>query len=341
MIIKLNPTLIPRSFDTNLRHQQIEDLDMNFVGNIKYNQQLRYDDPNNKCNEFQKVENNIPDDADLFHTNYITYLEQCYAKHYTPVVSPDLFWNIIMGELATHVKENDVIYHDTFTTSDEKTDIIIENADLQKISIENLIKAIRPYVPANIDDFLPEFSNPLTGSSLSIMANFLDMVSPYYNYRMYCCGFPRIDLRGTKDDWELLRSTINKISPIFQDHAGSYMKIIHDCIDDVINYFDNPNDELWKNMFVITNCGSGHQTEISGWLTKLYLDEQSSPRYSENFPTNIAKIHYKQLNTNREYDMFFGLFSSKISNEGIMEPSFSYSIAEKNPLYENFDLINN
>ena len=82
------------------------------------------------------------------------------------------------------------------------------------------------------------------------------MVSPYYNYSMFCCGFPAIDVRGDKADWVRLKNSWTEIGKLFTKHQ-SYIGVIEVLLDEICKSLDNAG--FWKKMFALDHCGSGHQ----------------------------------------------------------------------------------
>jgi len=74
---------------------------------------------------------------------------------------------------------------------------------------------------------------------------------------------------------------------------------------------------------------SGHQTEVKGWITEMFI-KVPRPGYVDNFPTNVAKVSYKFLDTNQNFELKYGLFSSNIK-DGFLIPDFGYIINEQLP----------
>lgn len=293
----------------------------------------------------QKIKRLLPvrdnlEAADYHHSNYMEYLETAWANHYGVVFTPDIMWYTLIGELVQIVADEPKKYAELFTTTpDQKQDIIIRSGDLEVMPINDLMEAIKRVVPTKTEVFLPEFSTTTERSRQAVYASFADIVSPYYNYSMFCCGIPYVDVRGTQDDWQKIVDNWEAVAKLVPGHDDFFANSLN-TLKEIVNQFDGPDPEFWKKMFYLKECGSGSQTELFGWFTEFFR-KQPRPRFSENFSTHIAKVCYKQLNTNLEYEMYQGLFTSKLNGD-LLEPEFGYIVYNRpeKPVVEDYDPYN-
>ena len=258
-----------------------------------------------------------------YHDNYLCYLEKCWADHQVAVVTPDIFWNMILCELAQVVVKSPEKYRALFTDSDDKKEIVVYTSDPYVIPLDSIIGELKRLVPTNVDEFLPTFSTSTIRSTFAQYAAFADMCSPYYNYSMFCCAIPAIDVRGTSEDWYKIVDHIETLRQYFPD-LSAYFKIIHTLFTAIA--IDSSKLYVWENMFNLEKCGSGSQVEVVGWITKLFV-ERPKLAYSRNFSTHISKVKYKNLNTDKKYTMSQGLFFSNLI-DGILVPEFGYIVNE-------------
>ncbi len=270
------------------------------------------------------VSDNIPNDAGMYHKNYLGYLSKCWNDHLGVVISPDHIWFTLLNELATIVKENAEKYRYLFSDSKEKQTIIIVTNELVVMPIGELIASLKKLVPENVDEFLPKFSISTERSIHACNATFCDLVSPYYNYCMMMCGIPLIDVRGTLDDWNVLYAAWTNLAKFFPDEQVYFAKV-ETTIENCINHINDQS--WWLNIFSLERCGSGSDVEVCGWFTNLFK-EVPSLRYISNYPTGISKVNYKQLNTNIDYEMQNGLFFSMLEND-LMVPDFGNIISTR------------
>lgn len=263
------------------------------------------------------------------HKSFLTYLETAYNFHKGIVIRPDDFWYIMLAELASVVKKRPEDFSSLFTNSPEKKDVIIFNADPVDMRFDTLIDALRDLVPSNTDAFLPQFSTSNQMTKLAFYASFADMVSPYYDYMMLLCGIPKIKIMGDSDQYQSMCSKISEISLIFigDEAVTKYLTRIHELFSEIAAAVANDDIEFFKRIFTLEKCGSGSQVEVNGWIKRMYMDEKVRPGYVENFPTNVSVVEYKNLDTNKNYKKYVGLFGSS-EDDGFLVPEYGYFINE-------------
>jgi hypothetical protein len=263
------------------------------------------------------------------HTNYMEYLQMAWGGHYGVIMSPDIFWFILLNESASHIKNNSEHYRSLFTTASEgKVDIVVPTADPQLISLDLIASELKRLVPTDIDTFLPEFTTSTVSSKFAFKAAFADAMTPYYNYMMLLCGIPKIEIQGTLEDWNKLSDGIDKLKSLLNkdENISAYFDKVQNISKSIISNFESPSAEFWKNMFSLERCGSGGQVDVKGWIVDLYI-EKPRPAYVNNFPTNTAKVPYKLINTGQNFELSYGLFSSNIE-DGFLVPDFGFIINE-------------
>ena len=85
----------------------------------------------------------------------------------------------------------------------------------------------------------------------------------------------------------------------------------------------------WQNMFKAVKCGSGSQTEVEGWFTKLFRGGAGkAPRYASNYAPHVAKVDYDLIDTGQTFTMLQGLFGSTLGPNGIAVPEFGTLVFE-------------
>lgn len=257
-----------------------------------------------------------------FHKNYMEYLQKAWGDHLSIVISPEIVWYTLLCELAAIVKADPEKYRDVFTTSKEKQNIIVVTAELVVMPLNQMVDLLRHVVPTNTSKFFPEFSTSTERSIWACNAAFADMCSPYYNYMMLLCGFPSIDVRGDKEDWENLVQSWNNLKDIV---PGQWHQQVAKILSDIYASLDDA--AFWKGMFRLEKCGSGSQVEVCGWWANLYVT-QPKVAYPENYAPHVSIVSYRQLNLQKDYEMRVGLFLSKQEDEFLI-PDFGYVVHEK------------
>lgn len=262
-------------------------------------------------------------EAQHYHANYMSYLEKCWADHLGVVITPDIVWYTLLCEVAAMVKTAPNSFRSLFTKSDKKEDIIVFSDSVIVMPLDTLTAALKEKVPTDTDSFFPEFSTRTPRSFHAFQAAFCDMCSPFYNYMMYCCNIPMVDVRGTMDDWKTLEDKWRALAKIIG--ASAWTKKVSEVLASLVQNFSDK--EFWKKIFAIKHCGSGGQIEVFGWFTDLF-QVQPQVRYVENYSPHVSMVKYKQLNLGQDFEMSVGIFGSKMENEFLV-PDFSYVVHEK------------
>jgi hypothetical protein len=267
---------------------------------------------------------NIPENSEVYHKNFLEYLEYCWGNHLGVVIKPDIIWHILLCELSLIVKSDSEKYRHIFTTSNEKKEITVISGDLITMPVVDLFNLLKKEIPTNTDDFLPEFTTSGIRSRHAFYTSFCDMCSPFYDYSMKMCGIPLIDVQGTSEDYLLMSQKWNNLSKLFTNHKV-YMNKVQKTLDDCFANLSNVS--WWTEMFKLEECGSGHQVEIFGWITDLFL-KTPEIRYSKNFSSCVSSFDYTQLDTGKKYKMQDGLFFSR-KEEDFLVPNFGFTVHEK------------
>jgi len=279
----------------------------------------------NKRNKIQSlfyVEDNL--EGEFAHKNYLEYMLAAWDSHYGIIVSPDIIWYTLQCELTSIVATHPDTYRSLFTTSDKKEEVMVFSESLTVMPLQRLMAALVEKIPSDVKAFLPEFTTSTQRSVLARYAAFADMVSPYYSYMMFCCGFPAIDVRGDLSDWQKLRANWNELGKLFTKHQDYVTRV--DAILEKLCLSLN-DATFWKEMFELENCGSGHQYYVNGWINDL-LEQKVDVRMVQNYPSHISTVAYTQVNTKKDYEMKQGLISSR--KDGIfLVPDFGYIVYEK------------
>jgi len=270
------------------------------------------------------LHDNIPEEAQAYHRNYVGYLQRCWKDHLGIVITPDILWYTVLSELVLIVQANVENHRHLFSTNKDKQDIIVLTGDPEVMPLSLLAEALKKRVPTDSKLFLPEFSTTTARSRHSFRAVFCDMCSPYYNYSMMSCGFPAIDVQGEAADYEKVHENYVKLVKLFPTER-EYMSKVAKQLKEIIT--KRNNSAFWKGIFNLERCGSGGQVLLSGWWTNLYK-ETPKVRYPENYSAHIAKVPYKNLDSNREFEMQDGLFFSRMNGD-FLEPNFGFIVHEK------------
>lgn len=276
---------------------------------------------------------NIAGDASLYHRNYLEYLQACWGDHLGIVITPDIVWFTLLSELAGLVREDAETYRSLFTREPEKQRIVVDTDDPVVMPLNRLVAALRDYVPTDTALFMPEFSTTSQRARHARYAAFCDLCSPYYNYGMLLCAFPAIQVQGDVDDWTRMAGQWKSLHETFsaihgserartERWMGNVQATLERCVDRI------EDSRWWEAMFKLERCGSGHQSEVSGWFRDFFRVQPKGPAYVQNFPTNVARVDYTEDAMQRDFQLQEGLFFSYQEGD-FMVPDFGYTVHER------------
>lgn len=325
-IINLNLSLTQ---ERSNRQKTKEDLESRFFseGAVKSS----YSDKTVTYTE-ELIHNYIPD-ADIYHNNYLEYLQTCYANHYGYVIAPHTFWYSIVAEIAQYVVTHPESYRSVFTDSAEKKEIMIPCGGFDEpLRIYDIYDKLVTLVPIDTSIFLPEFSTTTIESKAATLGAFLETASPYYSYIMYACGFPKVRFDGTEEDWIKMTTNIQKLTELFLPFKDQtitrYLIKVFRFVADVAQAAAAKNINFFNTIFTQKRCGSGSQHFVNGlYPNAMYIE---LPKQLEvcNFSQHITKVPYtiSARGMQQRYKMIFALSHSNIDPDGIAVPQFGSAV---------------
>lgn len=252
----------------------------------------------------------LAEDVFQYHTGYLEYLEYCWSKHRGIIISPDIIWNIILSELAQAVIGDAEHYRNLFTDSDEKKRIIVQYDNPYDIPLDKVYAELEHLVPTDTEVFQPEFTTTTETAKFCNRAAFAEMCSPYYDYCTFCCGFPRISVRGEQDDYKKISERFNKIAGLENFATGKEGPWIARAKKTLEDLADNYGSKFFfENMCFFERCGSGSELEAAGWITKLFREEPSLRKVA-NFTAGMNEVRWTNLSLDMKMIMKSGLLYS-------------------------------
>lgn len=276
-------------------------------------------------------------DHERTQTGFVNVVAEAYSSHLGLVLHPHDIWYVVLSNIASIVGEHPNSYKGLYTVSDEKQEILVMQDDPHDINIEALISALGERMPVDISMFLPELSTATPQAKLAMSAAVLDAAKHFYNYGMFCCGIPFIDLRGTSEDWNLLISCINDINveiaklerPQLAQKLSKYLRDVNSVIAQIAESFNADQSEFFSNIFTQKNVGSGGDLQITGWICDLYHNAKPGVLI-RSFHDAVSSFPYKNVTTGQHFMMFHGAFGSNVV-DGAIEIVYDHVTVEYKP----------
>jgi hypothetical protein len=269
----------------------------------------------------------------MFHTlGFVGLLSEAYSTHLPVVVAPHDFWFIANTELAAIVAKNPEQFRHVFTANASgKETLMIPTGDVTRIDYMLLADMLEKKIPnREISELLIPGLTTIDASVFhALCATLADTCQHYYNYMTFCCGIPKIKVRGEESDYRLLAAASRRLAEIFEfsEDAVIYYDRIAGLFDRMADSFtsDDPAT-FWRDIFSQRNVGSGGEKEIDGWISDFFTDR---PSKLESYETSIAAVPYQNLETQNEYLSLVGAFTALQDSEGFWRVNFQEAVFQK------------
>lgn len=278
-------------------------------------------------------------DHELTQTGFINVVANAYSRHIGLVVNPHDIWFVILTNVVTLIKNNPDQFKSIFSKSDEKQLLLTPQDHEVDINVEALIDLLKEAAPVDISMFLPEFSGSTPEARLALCASVLDMTQHYYDYGMFCCGIPAIDLRGPREDWMAICFAITNITKAVEESGAvqhaitpitKYLNGALDIASNILLSFEQDTTEFWNDIFTKNNVGSGGDLEVNGWICDLYHNVERGSLI-RSFHDAVSKFPYKNVSTGQHFMMVHGAFGSNVE-DGFITTVYDHITIEYTPI---------
>lgn len=242
-----------------------------------------------------------------------------FSRHYPLVLSPDSVWLTISQGLANHINKFPEDVRKKFVAHEGKVQIVIQRDNFIKGSQDNdwegafeeFSSRIKEHIgPANHSMIVSDFTTTGPTERAASEVVLMDAMKSYFEYGcVTCCGIPNIELLGTVEDWEKLRSKVN--GWVFEGRADLswWTTPLKRILDEFVQAAKGIIDPQWWESFYKENSsgGSGAKSKISGWINWLFP-------YTQDYGNKLER-NEKVGVTGLEY------------GDGIEEPDYPSSIS--------------
>lgn len=269
----------------------------------------------------------------MFHTlGFVGMLSKAYSAHLPVVVAPHDFWFIANSELAAIIAKNPEQFRHVFSSQESgKETLMIPTGDVTRIDYAALVDLLEQKIPnTEIKELMiPGLTTIDASVFYALCATMADTCQHYYDYMTFCCGIPKIKVRGEESDYRLLAAASHRMAEIlsFSEEAAGYYSRIAGRFDQMAESFKSENPKkFWQDIFSQKNVGSGGQKDIDGWIRDFFTKR---PARLESFNTSIAVVPYKNMETQNEYLSLVGAFTAFQDAEGFWRLSFQEAVFQK------------
>ncbi len=257
-------------------------------------------------------------DADLVNLGYHAFfngMHIAYAEHRPFVLSPDIIWLLISQGFAKHINNHSEKLRHHFVNFNSKLSLMVSD---DRIDLDNpdspweeifseLTENIEKHVGKEVVETLTsDFSTSTHTEKIASQITIMEAVKSYfqYNYTYAVCGIPELTLEGTTDDWEKVKSKVEKLKKY---ELEWWIDELIPILDEFIEASKKTiNLEFWRNMFKYhTPDDYGEPEIIDGWIIKFfpydkYGNKTKAPIWRDlaadtNLPEELVKVDLSYL----------------------------------------------
>lgn len=226
----------------------------------------------------------------------VTSVYDAFYKHYPLKLNPNVIWLTILQGFGTYVNRHAEALRSKFVNHDGQKLILIIRQDFHYNSPLNDWPSVFPQFASEIEaETHPgvrqllecSFSNTTDTDRASSHIALMDTCQQYFSYMMFGgCGFPRIDLLGTVEDWRLLRAKAQGLERFVNDdakHLSVWLSSLLPALDHFVQAAEgHPNLAFWGSVCNLAGLSGNPGDPITGWINVLFPYRLDSMRLVEN-----------------------------------------------------------
>jgi len=191
-----------------------------------------------------------------------------WSKHYPLIIKPSHLWLLILQAVAIHVEQHAEDLRGKWVIHTGKKELSVMRNNFVKGSMDNdwesVIKEFVEQIDKNtINNVVPllnsDYSTSNGTENISCKVTIMDICKSYFDYKIYTlCGFPKIILNGTKQDWILLKEKSETLlkNQCEKEFGSKWSEALLPIIDRFINAYDGNIDCLFWNSMIKKRCSS-------------------------------------------------------------------------------------
>lgn len=200
----------------------------------------------------------------------------CFATHQGFGLNPDVIWQTIVGQVATHIKLNPSQYTHLFTESlSGKVNIVVRDNELPtdnnwQRALGMFESPLRLAIGDELVSLLtPTFTTTAQIDRVASLVTLMDAASPFYNYTVAStCRIPLIRLEGDAIDWRQLYERTGLLAEKFTGldaYFTDLLPVLHKIFKTVED--GRADNDFWDSIYKFRSTSGTDR--ITGWITSL------------------------------------------------------------------------
>jgi hypothetical protein len=219
----------------------------------------------------------------------VSSVYSAFYRHYPLKLNPNIIWLTILQGFSRYVNLNSEALRGKFVTHQGQATISVCRPDFRYQSPSNDWESVFPQfsdgieantVPGVREKIECRFSNTTATDRACSHISLMDICQKYFHYEMCCgCGFPRIDLLGTVEDWRLLREKaegLKQFQPTGKcdeevEHLSVWLEALLPALDHFVAAAEgNPDLPFWGSVCNLCGLSGMIGSPVTGWIGVLF-----------------------------------------------------------------------
>lgn len=294
---------------------------------------------------------------DVFYQTLLT----SYAEHRPVVITPDIIWTIICQGFSRHINMDPEKYRHMLVSHEGKMGLEVRRSSEGEFTTQDWEDVIRDFavqIEQNTQgtiasSLIADFSTTGPIEAVSSRITLMSTVKEYFEFVVVnmICGIPYITLKGTPQDWRLIRERSMELARF---DLKWWISGLIPVLDEFVKTAEgNPSQKFWKSIVMTYRPedirGAGcipdpdGETMVDGWFPKLfpYCKEGRTPDKLpidvSMFPETVSvPFTYREVNSAGQLvkEIKMNITSGLI---GVTEDKETYELTPKFGWYINVD----
>ncbi len=249
----------------------------------------------------EHAQKRIVPSSDLFSSNaLLETVRDAYHGHHPLALSPDVIWLTICQGMSIHINLNfksleGKIYKNGHPDAIHvRVDTVAFDSTQWSVAVDSLAQHTRRYTdPYFYEAFVPQFSTTSPIDHVAYQITLLHAQQKGFSYSVESgCGIPWIVLRGTTEDWEMIKKKLSILNSLgMKKWKASLLPIIDQFIAASKGKADK---SFWANIYKDkTSYGT---YAITGWIHQLFpyiTNRNDSTTYLPDWEISVNGITYQ------------------------------------------------
>ncbi|KAI1127584.1 hypothetical protein F5Y10DRAFT_242556 [Nemania abortiva] len=275
----------------------------------------------------------------IYGNGFVDGIIRAFNQDLHLIIRPDDVWQAILSQFSLFVNGNVERLRHMFVAHEGKKSLTvdIEPMSFSNVDFGKLAEVFASMIQDNVVDAelrkwaMPDFTTTTEHDKAVAAFAMMGTMKGYFEYILRGgCGLPSVTLLGTRHDWEMLASRVNKLYD-YGEECAHWANLLQPIMRYMLRTFDDPDSQKVKDFWLRVvymagqeGSGVGIRT-LSGWITAFaYFDEDGkvTRHYTEKDIHRIDKKSGEQIRSWGGTDIheYVGVDRKRLTLDGVSYP---------------------